>query len=96
MVAPTGLILSERVTRFARLLRAAGLSLGPGQLLKGLEALAPACQQCHVGPGAGEGQGDGPTDVAAGTGHGRPPAGEGHERCGGIRGVHAATPSPGV
>ena len=40
MVAPTALLLSERVTRFGRLLRAAGLKLGPGQILEGLEALA--------------------------------------------------------
>ena len=40
MVAPTALLLSERVTRFGRLLRAAGLKLGPGQILDGLEALA--------------------------------------------------------
>lgn len=40
MVAPTQFILSERVTRFGRLLRAAGVKLGPGQILEGLEALA--------------------------------------------------------
>ena len=40
MVAPTALLLSERVTRFGRLLRAAGLKIGPGQILEGLEALA--------------------------------------------------------
>lgn len=40
MVAPTQFVLSERVTRFGRLLRAAGLKLGTGQILEGLEALA--------------------------------------------------------
>ena len=32
--------LAERVTRFGRLLRAAGMKLGPGQILDGIEALA--------------------------------------------------------
>lgn len=39
-MAPTAILLSERVTRFGRLLRAAGLKLGPGHILDGLEALA--------------------------------------------------------
>ncbi len=40
MVAPTEAVLSERVTRFGRLLRGAGLKLGTGQVLEGMESLA--------------------------------------------------------
>jgi len=40
VVAPTGVLLADRVTRFGRLLRAAGMRLGPGQILVGVEALA--------------------------------------------------------
>ena len=40
MVAPTQLVLAERISRFGRLLRGAGLKLGPGQILEGVEALA--------------------------------------------------------
>ena len=40
MVAPTEAVLPRRVTRFGRLLRGAGLKLGPGQILEGMEALA--------------------------------------------------------
>ncbi len=40
MAAPTEAPLSERVTRFGRLLRGAGLRLGPGQVLEGIESLA--------------------------------------------------------
>ena len=32
--------LTERVTRFGRLLRGAGLKLGPGHVIRGLEALS--------------------------------------------------------
>ena len=39
MVAPTETLLAERVARFGRLLRAAGLRLGPGQILEAIEAL---------------------------------------------------------
>jgi uncharacterized protein with von Willebrand factor type A (vWA) domain len=39
VVAPTPFVLSERVIRFGRLLRAAGVKLGPGQVLEGLQAL---------------------------------------------------------
>lgn len=39
MVAPTSLALPERVARFGRLLRGAGLPLGPGQIVEGVEAL---------------------------------------------------------
>ncbi len=38
--APAETVLAERVTRFGRLLRGAGLKLGPAQILEGIEALS--------------------------------------------------------
>lgn len=40
MIVPAETVLAERVSRFGRLLRGAGLKLGPGQILEGVEALA--------------------------------------------------------
>ena len=40
MPAPSETFLAEPVTRFGRLLRGAGLKLGPAQILEGIEALS--------------------------------------------------------